>query len=392
MTTLRVPIRDLSPLPVDAATSQRLYRGVVERRERRHERAMRRGMVLWFAVGAMAATVPVMGHEWWRSRGAKEIAAVEGPVTLVGGRSLAVLETRETASVTETDLADGSVLLLDSGTRLESLENTSSAVSLLLTRGRATFDIRPGGPRRWSIECGLATVEVVGTRFTITRAGDHLDVDVERGTVLVRGERVADRVQRLTAGGHIEVSGSVVKEAVQEAPAKSEANAAPPSALPEAPPAAHGWRELATRGHYADAYRLLGPSGMGSAVVRSGSAADLMALADVARLSGHPGDAVAPLERIVSEHPDDPRAPLSAFTLGKIHLSALGRPALAAKDFERALVMGLPSGLVEDTYAYLVEAKSAAGDIAGARATAQAYRTRFPASARAKDVLERTER
>lgn len=29
----------------------------------------------------------------------------------------------------------------------------------------ADFEVRPGGPRHWTIECGLATVEVVGTAF-----------------------------------------------------------------------------------------------------------------------------------------------------------------------------------------------------------------------------------
>ena len=72
-------------------------------------------------------------------------------------------------------------------------------------RGAASFEVRPGGPRRWQIECGLATVEVVGTRFTCARGADRLHIGVEHGVVLVRGERVPNRVRRLAAGESLDV-------------------------------------------------------------------------------------------------------------------------------------------------------------------------------------------
>lgn len=46
--------------------------------------------------------------------------------------------------------------------------------------------VQPGGPRRWQVEGGLATIEVVGT------AG-RLRVSVQRGAIVVRGEGVPDR-------------------------------------------------------------------------------------------------------------------------------------------------------------------------------------------------------
>ena len=57
-------------------------------------------------------------------------------------------------------------------------------------RGGVRFEVEPDGPRRWTIETGLATVEVVGTVFEVERAPGAVDVRVERGVVVVRGERV----------------------------------------------------------------------------------------------------------------------------------------------------------------------------------------------------------
>ena len=69
------------------------------------------------------------------------------------------------------------------------------------------------------------------------------------------------------------------------------------------------------------------PSAVGS------SAEDLMLAADAARLSNHPEQAVGYLRRVTSEHARDSRAPLSAFTLGRVLLSQLSRPGEAAEAF-----------------------------------------------------------
>jgi transmembrane sensor len=141
------------------------------------------------------------------------------------------------------------------------------------------------------------------------------------------------------------------------------------------------WKDLARRGDYAQAYDAIGAPGIASATPRA-SVDELLALADVARLSGHPADAVGPLGRVISENPGDTRAPLAAFTLGRLELDTLGHPARAADAFARAIAIGLPAGLVEDAYARLVEARAKAGDHAGAEAAAQAYARAFPRGTR----------
>jgi transmembrane sensor len=321
------------------------------------------------------------------------IASDRGVLVLAGGGEVDSLVAPE-ASARNVLLSDGSQILLGPGAAVEPLENGPSAFSVLVAQGSATFDVRPGGPRRWVLECGLATVEVVGTRFTVERAARSVRVSVEHGIVLVRGERVRDRVQRLTAGQSLEVDDGSVPAESQSAkdetqppsgPASTARVSAASSSVVPSPPLRSAWRGLEQSGDHDAAYADLGPAGIASAV-KGASVEDLLPLADVARLSGHPAEAVAPLMRVLTEHADDPRAPLAAFTLGRLQLDALGHPALAADAFTRALALGLPQSLQEDAYARLVESQAREGDSTGAATAAKEYERRFPAGKRLAEV------
>ncbi|HEX4340054.1 MAG TPA: FecR family protein [Polyangiaceae bacterium] len=380
---LRFPIRREAPAPLDDVSVQRLWRGVVARRlARRYTPG--RGAFLWLAIGALAGTLLTVGVVLpLRNRARVETQSM-GPLMLSDGKPLGVT-VATTGESTTAHLADDSNIVLEPGTRLEPLENNGHALSLLVVMGHATFDVHPGGPRRWSFECGLATVEVVGTKLSIDRSPDALVVAVEHGVVLVRGDRVPDRVRRLRAGERIEIHAgdAVTHAAPADAPAAPSASGTVSEHVPVVSAHHDAWRDLSTRGDYAGAYRALGPSGVGAASSASQHVDDLMALSDVARLSGHSGDAVVPLGRVVREFPADPRASLAAFTLGKIHLAEPGSGGLAARDFSDAIRLGLPSSLTEDAYANQVDALRRAGDDARARAAATDYVARFPASPRA---------
>jgi transmembrane sensor len=298
-----------------------------------------------------------------------------GPLRFADGRALAAVE----ASAAELDVAfsDGSSVELAPGARFEPLESTGTSFIGVLQRGRASFEVKPGGPRRWQVECGLATVEVVGTRFSCDRAPGRLRVAVTRGAVLVRGERVADRARRLAAGEAMEIvdDDAVAPSTADPLPPPSSSAKAVVSAPASAPAP---WRELARRGRHEEAFAAVGAqSGVRRETPRLG-VADLLALADVARLSGHPRDAVMPLERILSSFSRDPQAPLAAFALARLELDALDRPRRAVAALERALALGTPAGLREDVRARLVEALARSGDDAGARRAARAYLSEFP--------------
>jgi transmembrane sensor len=285
-------------------------------------------------------------------------------------------------------LDDGSRVELAPAARLAVVENSSRAFVTRLQRGRVQFDVEPGGPRRWSIEAGLATVEVVGTRFAVTRASERVTVEVMRGTVLVRGERVTDRVQRLGAGDRLVIERDGVPSQGPAAKPADEPSSAPPrksatstpsrASLPAASPE---WRELAQQGEYAEAYQNLGADGIAGRA-RTADLEQLLALADVARLSGHPRDAIEPLHRVVAEHAEDPRAAMAAFMLGRVHLDSLQDAAAAVRDFRTAIALHLPHALREDAFLRLIEAATRSGDQRAASEARQAHRQQFPSSTR----------
>lgn len=286
------------------------------------------------------------------------------------------------------ELSDHSRIMPEGPVEMRLLENSATRFEVKQGQGRVRYEVTPNGPRRWTVDCLLATVEVVGTAFSVESDPRRLRVQVERGVVLVRGERVPERVQRLTAGDEI-----VVLAAEEPAPrASASAAVSPPPVVPRAsasrmepqgmePPRV--WRELAGKGAFKDAYSELGAGGVARASSEA-SVSDLFALADVARFSGHPQEAVGPLSQVVQR--GGAQAALAAFTLGRVRMDQLGDPAAAALDFERAVALGVGGGLREDAQVRRVEALARAGQ--GERA-AEAARALVEQSPSAKKRVEK---
>ena len=96
--------------------------------------------------------------------------------------------------------------------------------------------------------------------------------------------------------------------------------------------------------------------------------------------------AVDPLRRVLGDHRADPRAPLAAFTLGRLLLEDLGAPLDAARAFARSRELDPDGVLSEDAMAREVEAWSRAGEGERARVLAAAYLARHPDGRRARSV------
>ena len=378
------PLKDSLVDPVDEAAIHRMG----ERIDSRLRRPKPRRVLPLALVGVTAlAAVVVVG---WR------IHRDAGPLRFADGRDLVAMNAM---GITAGDIAlsDGSTIRLSRGAHIEPLESSGTTFAAIVTQGRADFEVRPGGPRHWIIECGLATVEVVGTSFSCDREPGRLLLVVHHGAVLVRGERVPDRARRLLAGESLELAEDGHRPppasdvtfgipALPEPQVASNAKGAEPladSAKGEEATArrrmamAPSWRDLARRGRHGEAFSALGTEGLRRESKHLG-VDDLFALADVARLSGHPADAVVPLERILTDFAIDARAPLAAFALGRLELDSLGQAHAAAAAFRKALALGIPSGLREDVRARLVEAYARSGDAGAARRAADAYVDEFP--------------
>jgi transmembrane sensor len=356
MTELRTPLKVALQDEPSEQELKRIWSAIVRQRAKKQARGELRivfGIAPLVAIAVAILLLFLRGTESAPRAGA--LLSDNKPLTALGA-----------AASSSASLSDGSRIELGPSARLEIVDNSSRSFVSVLRRGHATFDVRPGGPRLWTIEAGLASVEVVGTRFSVTRDESSVEVEVERGLVLVRGERVPDRIQRLGAGDRLKVS---VAQATEAPPALAEPTSA---ALPEL---------------LSDSANALAPS-----VARVAAGAEhpgfdqLLITADTQRRRGELAAAEKTLNDAIASAPDRSRAALAAFTLGKLLLDGAGRPADAARAFSRAVTLGPPTAIAEDALARLMEAEDRAGNVEAARTAARSYRERFPNGRRAYAV------
>ncbi|MGE0791413.1 MAG: FecR domain-containing protein [Sandaracinaceae bacterium] len=423
---MRAPLEELLDDPLDGVDLERVRRRVqASRRAGATSRPARRRVVL-----AMAAAIPVALGLGWLALGERPTAP--GPLSLASGAPVDSLRGEATFT-----LSDASTIALGADVEVAVLENTGARVVLAQGEGRAEYGVTPGGPRRWTIDAGAVSVDVIGTRFVVERSPAWVRVSVRRGHVRVRGGavpgglaelRASDRIEVPIASGALSVADEVTEpsDAVEPEPPLDErdvgerapdAPGAPidsvgtrlaggtspgggqpllddPPASPRGVRASSAdqsdprsrWRELASRGEHRAAFELLGERSLRERSEVSRSIDELFALADTARLSGHPDLAVSPLRRIVELHPSDRRAALAALTLGRLSLDVLDAPADAVRELSRARELGLSPHLEELALARLVEAERRAGHVGQARAFAAEYLSRYPSGAYANGV------
>lgn len=287
--------------------------------------------------------------------------------------------------------SDGSVATVETpDTALELAEDSPQRATLRLRHGAALFEVvhRPG--RVFRVEAGPTAVQVLGTVFRVERLSNETRVAVREGRVRVfwagrsvdlgvgESERFADAepvaaTPAAPVAPTAEEPSTPAEEAVRPvAPAPRRAARA---SAPSAEPARPDWRALAANGEFEAAARCLAA---GCAQDLRSNPEDLLLAADAARFGGNPEQAATLLRRLTTGHASDPRAPLAAFTLGRVLLGQLGRPAEAAAAFAQAQRLGPANSLAEDALAREVEALSRAGDAAGAHSAAQRYAQRYP--------------
>jgi len=331
MSELRPPYKTHLRSTVDDDTRDRMWRRI----EARHGATKAAPSTLRWILGGAAAAVVVVGL-WRATFGAPSHETAPAPVAVASAP----------AAPNDVVIAQGV------GTR--------------------HYDVT-AGPRH-VVDAGLATLTFDDADVSVERAEHSLHLQVRRGDVWVQSAHIKGGTAHLSAGMLLDVD---------DEPMPSASVAPSSAAAPVAHPAP--WKALAAQGKNPEAYAALGPGGVAEAA-RTASVDELLTLADVARLSGHPTEAVDPLTRVVHDHPTDGRASLAAFTLGRVDLDALSDFAGAARALEQAIALGLPGGLEEDAYARLVEAKSKAGDAAGASAAYERARGRFPNGSRDADM------
>lgn len=396
------------PELLDEADLQRVWRGVTRTRARNTQR---RRLI---AASLASAVVSAIGG-WWLGSLTREPPEVAARAPL----EQALAEAREVV------LTEGSRVTPEHDARLTVLELTPDTLTLMLAHGAAELEVLPAGGRRILVECGTATVELRDALARVVRVGGRAEVQVRRGSALVRGESVPERVQRVEAGRALVIERARSAEAPastaavatraedhESASAQAPASPNPDRASPRAssaapstpiPPSARSPttdargpavsppdRDPIVAPPHAPATEAArdveGPEVGGARPVAPDPAVLLLARADRARAAQQPEQAAALLDELVATYSQHPAAPLAAFELGRLELDVLGRPARAARALERALALELPAALAEDARARRVEAYAGAGDRDRARAAAAEYRARHPAGRRLADV------
>ena len=376
----RVPAQGQAARSGRRATLSRIWQGIDDRFPRPRRRTPHASLVV-----APWSRRPPRRSCWWRLPAPRSGAAAS--------RRTATRSSRSTRRRRACDLRCPTART-SSWRRARASSRSSRrapASSRCWSAGSASFDVRPGGPRRWQIECGLATVEVVGTRFSCERsAGSAARRASQRGAGagarrarprsrppagrgrVARGRRRDGRRRPpRRAAGRARGRGGARPAT---APAPDRAHRGPAPAVTRSRRLARAGAARATPGGVRDA-RHAGPSARGAAPRRRGSVRARRRRAAV-RPPGGGGRARSSASS--TDFASDPQAPLAAFALGRLELDSLARPARAVAALNKALALGAPQSLREDVRARLVEAYVRAGDQAAARSAADAYRREFP--------------
>jgi transmembrane sensor len=269
--------------------------------------------------------------------------------------------------------ADGSTATpLNGESVVQSTSVAPDKIEVAIVKGAARFEVTKNPQRVFRVVRGNVAVEVLGTAFTVEPVEGGTKVFVEHGRVRVQCN---ESVVEITDG-----ESSMCPTLVPPPPPP--VVSAPPvtSATPPVVASASPWRSLAQNGEYDKAFEALK-----TATIKD-EPKELLEAADVARLSHHAAQAVPHLKRVIDKHSGDPRAPLAAFTLGRVYLEELGHPKEAAESFARARSLAPGGQLAEDALAREVEAWWRAGDATRAKARAEEYVEKYPKGMRIKSV------
>jgi transmembrane sensor len=334
---------------------ERLVQGGAERRQRRRiRRTLGTGLVL----GAMGSALVALLLRWSAGFDALEIAppaaSLQQPAPLYAPAHPArsALVTPEIITLRDQSRAT----LLEPETLLAIEQDSPERTHVRLERGRARFEVTRRPERSFTVQAGRVTVSVVGTTFGVQIVADRVGVTVEQGAVEVDwglGQK------QLLAGENGWFPPLVV-------------TAQPEAPIPSSRPSNDGSIAPVPTG------------GLPHGSLRS--AQQLLAEVDAARSAGQSMRAVELLRQLLRDYPNDPRAPLAAFTLGRVLLNELGLPREAAAAFHQVRQKAPASQFAEDALAREVEAWQRASEPRRARALAATYLERYPAGRHARRV------
>ncbi|MEZ4438927.1 MAG: FecR domain-containing protein [Polyangiaceae bacterium] len=322
-------------------------------------------------VAALAAVAAVLVGLWLgrHERGALTYQVGDGPGA--AGRPIDA-----SAAPLPLRFSDGTLLELERGSAARVDELDERGATLIIERGLVRAKVIHTETSRWRVLLGPFEVEVTGTTFDASWSPEEarLRVKVLEGSVVVRGP-LNGGPRSLRRGDELVITHEerqAVVEPVASAPAPlASARAALPSASIAVVDGPADWRELATRGDDAAAFRLVEPRL--DALAAQLSPADMLRLVHVARRGG--GGAAVPglLQKLRERFPGSEEAASAAFLLGR---AASG--AQAARWLQTYLAEAPSGPFAREALGRWMEAEVASGQLDAARGLARQYLAQYP--------------
>jgi TolA-binding protein len=292
-------------------------------------------------------------------------------------------------------LGDGSRIDLDPHSRIVVDVASARQVRLQVAHGTARFDVVHVPDRTFDVIAGGVRVRVVGTRFSVTEAkiegGERVTVAVERGVVEAEVDP-SETPTRIHAGETWSTIRPLVRatstastnpapSAQPSTPVAPPADSAPsapadsaaPSPAPEPPNASEG-----ASAHAGSTSSARSSAANGASSGEDPSAPELFERANARRQAGDPRGAATSYEALLRRYPNDARAGLAAFELGRIDMDVLGDVNGAIRALHRAVSLAPGSSFREDALARLVQAYGTMGDPSRCERAQKTYLESYP--------------
>ncbi len=343
---------------------------------RRRAPRARRSFALAFAMLATVILAVVGARFIGTPRG-----AIDGAVLQTGAGEKQSLE-----------LGDGSQVVLEPSTKLQLERVSGRGIQLRLEAGAMNAQVTHVDRRPFTVVAGPVEVHVVGTKFRVEldpADGDIL-VAVTEGRVSLTRTDGRPAPDTLGAG---ETWSSGAPSATPPEEATLDASSAvvthhSPRATARPPTLSKRFRAAWRDGRFAAAWSEI-PTADLDAIIASSGPQDLLAIAECARMSGHPYESARAFDSLRHRFRSDPRAPLAALELGRLRLNELGAPLDAKEAFEDAIALDPDGSFREDADARLIEALEAAGLSADCAAARDRYLSVHPDGLHARIVQRR---
>jgi transmembrane sensor len=317
------------------------------------------------------------------------------------------------AEPSQIELRDGTrAAALGSGTALTLLSENDSLVTFALDAGKGWFEVTPSQTRKVEVLVRDVRVQVLGTEFVVEVKGEFVHVWVHRGkvsvaskegtVVLTKGEHRKFRSEDGDDEGTEDESGEAIADMmILDAGAYEERGANDAGLATTAAPTiqsrdrdsgpSESSGPLENRGPLESS----GPSESGNVprkeLVKPEAVDTLWKRADAARRRGDTREARASLTELLNAYEDDPRAPLAAFSLGRVLLDSGHSAKTAARAFAKARKLSPDGPLVEDALLREIESWHHAGDFRRVKRRSEKYLRLFPKGRYKKQIREMSE-